>query len=97
VRRLPVVIAALGWALVALGITVFWSANRGGETHDFGWSAYTPPQPGEPLPVLFLGEGTVLWTRGHLLGAGLVVVGLLVLAALAGWWFGRRRGALPPS
>jgi heme/copper-type cytochrome/quinol oxidase subunit 1 len=96
-RRLPVVLAALGWALLAVGITVFWSANRTAAAADVGWSAYTPLQPGEPVPVLFFGDGTVLWTRGHVMGALLVVVGLLVLAALAGWWLGRRRGVVPPS
>jgi hypothetical protein len=94
-RRLPVLLAALGWALVAVGITVFWWANQPGEPMDFAWSAYTPLPPRESVPVFLAGGGTVLWTPRHLLGAGLVVVGLLLLAALAGWWFGRRRGALP--
>jgi len=34
----------------------------------------------------------VLWTGTHLVGAGLLVLGLLVLAGLAGWLFGRRAG-----
>jgi len=94
-RRVPAVVAAAGWVLVALGATVFWQANRPGDPVDFGWASYTPLQPGEPLPVVSLGDGTVLWTRGHLAGAALVVLGLLVLAALAGWWFGRRQGRPP--
>ena len=38
------------------------------------------------------GDWAVMWTRGHLLGAGLVVLGLLVLVGVGGWWIGRRAG-----
>jgi hypothetical protein len=34
----------------------------------------------------------VLWTGQHLLGAGLLVLGLLVLAGVGGWLLGRRTG-----
>jgi hypothetical protein len=35
----------------------------------------------------------VLWTGTHLLGAALVVLGLLVLTAVGGWLVGRRSDA----
>jgi hypothetical protein len=94
VKRLgPVLVAVAAWLLVAAGVATFWAATRRGGP---GWTAYTgsyaPLEPGEPVPVLFLGEGGVLWTSMHLVGAALVVLGLLVLAALGGWWLGRRRG-----
>ena len=88
-RRVPVLLAVLGWVLVAAGIGTFWWANR------TGWTAYTasyaPLQPGESVPVLFYGDGTFLWTLGHVVGAGLVVLGLLLFAGLTGWALGRRR------
>ena len=36
----------------------------------------------------------VLWTGGHLAGAGLVAHGVLVLVTTAGWLLGRRAGTL---
>jgi hypothetical protein len=95
-RRGPLLVAVAGWLLVAAGVVTFWSANQA------GWTAYTasyqPLQPGESLPVVFFGDGwTVMWTGTHLVGAALVVLGLLVLAALAGWSIGRRQGSSPTS
>jgi hypothetical protein len=96
-RRLPVAVAVLGWLLVAGGVLVFWRANRPGAA---GWTGYTGGY--EPLQsdeggayrnVIFVSDGwTVLWTGGHLAGAVLVGVGLLVLAVLTGWLVGRRTG-----
>ena len=96
-RRAPVLVGALGWVLMAAGITAFWLANRPGEA---GWTAYTgsyePLQPGGSSAyesVLLLSDGwTVLWTGTTLLGAALLVLGLVVLAGLAGWLIGRRAG-----
>ncbi|TFV90838.1 hypothetical protein E4P40_06805 [Blastococcus sp. CT_GayMR20] len=94
--RAPLLVGALGWVLVAAGSTVFWVADQPG---DAGWTAYSGSY--QPLPAgdeayrseLVLGlDGAVLWTGTHLLGAGLLVLGLLVLAGLAGWLFGRRAG-----
>ena len=34
----------------------------------------------------------MLWTGGHLVGAGLAVLGALVLAGVGGWLLGRRSG-----
>jgi heme/copper-type cytochrome/quinol oxidase subunit 1 len=93
-RLLPAVVAALGVALAGSGVVVFAVANRSGTPADFGWSAYAPlePQVGHQsrLTVSFSDRWTVLWTGGHLLGALLLVLGLLVLAAVGGWLLGRR-------
>jgi len=97
-RRVPI-LAVLGWVLIAAGAVVFWLANqRGGP----GWTAYTgsyaPLQPGElgpyqsELTLSFSDRWTVLWTGMHLLGASLVVLGLLVLAGVVGWLVGHRTG-----
>lgn len=96
-RRLPAVLAALGAALVVAGVIVFAVANRAGTPLEVGWSAYTPL----PAEVAYRSDATVvlgdrwsvLWTGAHLLGAGLVVLGLLVLTAVGGWVLGRRAGS----
>ncbi len=91
-RRLPWLVGGLGALLLAGGIAAFALANQAG----FGWTAYTagyaPLQPGEEpveLDVTFA-EGSVLWSGQHALGAGLAVLGLLVLVGLGGWLLGRR-------
>jgi hypothetical protein len=87
-------VAGLGLVSVVAGVLVFAWANR--SPADFGWTAYAPlePVPGGPyrsdLTLTFHDGWTVLWTAGHLVGAVLVVLGLLVLAAVGGWLLGRR-------
>ena len=76
-RALPTLLGLLGGVLVGAGVAVFWLANTRQWTVPDG--SYAPLEP-----------GSVLWTGGHLVGAPLVVAGLLVLAATAGWWLGRR-------
>ncbi|SDX61162.1 hypothetical protein SAMN05661080_00575 [Modestobacter sp. DSM 44400] len=44
------------------------------------------------LQLSFADRWTVLWTGGHLVGAGLLVLGLLVVVGLAGWLLGQRSG-----
>ena len=96
-RRVPALLVVLGLGLVVAGVVVFGVANRPGAPADVGWTAYTPlaEQPAyRSSLVLSLDDGwTVLWTGGHLLGALLIVAGLLVLTALGGWWLGRRTSA----
>ncbi len=57
-------------------------------------TAGPPNSPDEPpayqSELLLLTDGTVLWNRQHAIGAGLAVLGLLVLAGLGGWFLGRR-------
>ena len=91
-RALPALLGLLGGVLVGAGGAVFWLANtRQWTVHD---GSYAPLEPGSAyesrLTLSFDRPGTVLWTGGHLVGALLVVAGLLVLAATAGWWLGRR-------
>lgn len=85
---------ALGILLIAAGGVVFAVADR----RDRGWFAYAPlgsmPRRYADYGPAESGNGSwsVLWTGGHLVGAGLLVLGLLVLVALAGWLLGRRAG-----
>ena len=53
----------------------------------FAWLAYTPAEPGTSLPP----GAMVLVSRGQLVGAGVAVLGLLVLSAGVGFRLGRRR------
>ena len=87
----PWLVGALGLLMLLAGVGVFALANTAG----FGWTAYTagyaPLEPGaysRSFSPAF-SEGVVLWTRGHMLGAGLAVAGLLVLVGLGGWLLGR--------
>jgi heme/copper-type cytochrome/quinol oxidase subunit 1 len=95
------VVTGCGALLVVAGVLVFATANRA--QADFGWSAYTPLQesPGAYLRAVdyTFSDGAVLWTRQHLLGAGLVLLGLLVLTAAVAWLLGRRAGrrGTPPA
>jgi hypothetical protein len=102
-------VGALGALLAAAGAVVFGLANRA----PTGWTAYTgsyaPLQPAMPgrypdayqseLTLTFPDGPTVLWTSEHLIGAALVVAGLLVLAGLGGWLLGHRTAAMesPPA
>ena len=92
-RAVPWLIAALGAALVVAGVVVFAAANRA--PLDFGWSSYGPlthHMAGYRGAVTFADGVEVLWTAEHLLGAGLLVLGLLVLTGVGGWLLGRRSG-----
>jgi hypothetical protein len=93
-RALPWTVAAAGVVLVAAGSVVFLVANRA-PVGDFGWAAYAPLEAEasayESRLTISSGDGfAVLWNGTHLLAAGLLVLGLLVLAALGGWLLGRR-------
>ena len=100
-RALPALLTALGVVLAGVGVSVFRATNAGGGTAVFGGS-YAPLEPEGAyqgrLTLAFDDRWTVLWTGGHLTGALLAVVGLLLLASVAGWWLGRRssrRGSAP--
>lgn len=94
-RAAPAVLTTLGGLLVVAGTAVFWRTN----TRDATWTAYTgsyaPLVPADEayesrLTLSLDGGWTVLWTSGHLVGAVLAVLGLLLLTGVAGWWLGRR-------
>jgi hypothetical protein len=94
-RTLPWLVAGLGAVLVAAGGAVFAEANR--DAADFGWSAYVPldQTPSAYRSAITFSNGTVLWTGQHLLGAVLVVLGLLVLTGVGGWLLGRPAAPRP--
>jgi hypothetical protein len=94
-RVVPGIVAALAVVLVLTGIAVFAAANSG--PADAGRTGYAPLEPGTPGPFdtttyVSAPDRAVLWTAGHVLGAGIVVVGVLLLAAVGGWLLGRRAG-----
>ncbi|RBY85699.1 hypothetical protein [Blastococcus sp. TF02A-30] len=91
-RTVPWLVALVGAALLVAGVVVFAVAGHPPERTFFSGSY-------EPLAELdsayrsslTLGfDSAVLWSRGQLVGAGLAMVGLLVLTGLAGWLLGRR-------
>ena len=91
-RALPWLVAGFGAVLAVAGVLVFAAANRGPQ--DFGWSSYAPLQEAatDYTNAVIFSDGAVLWTREHLLGAGLLVLGLLVLTGAGGWLLGRGAG-----
>lgn len=95
-RFLPGLVAGSGVLLVVAGVVVFAVANGSGAPQDFGWTAYAPLSAtrdyASRLTLTFSDRWTVLWNGEHLLGAALVVLGLLTSAAVGGWLLGRRSG-----
>ena len=91
-RALPWVLLGCGGVLALAGVLVFAVANRGPQ--DFGWTAYAPLQEigTDYVNGVTFSDGSVLWTAQHLLGAGLLVLGLLVLTGAGAWLLGRRAG-----
>jgi heme/copper-type cytochrome/quinol oxidase subunit 1 len=84
-------VGGVGVLLLVAGVGVFALANAAG-AGDVGWAAYAPLEPDAYSSQLTLtfSDGAVLWTGQHAVGAGLVVLGLLVLVGLGGWLLGRR-------
>ena len=94
-RVLPGALALAGFGLVLAGVIAFDLANQ--PSHDVGPSSalLEPVADGAYQSVLTFTSSdgwAVLWTRGHLLGAGLVVLGLLLLVGVGGWLLGVRSG-----
>ena len=91
-RALPWLLLGCGAVLALAGVLVFAAANRG--PADFGWTAYAPLQKvgADYVNAVTFSDGSVLWTAQHLLGAGLLVLGLLVLTGAGAWLLGRRAG-----
>ncbi|MGY1695959.1 MULTISPECIES: hypothetical protein [unclassified Geodermatophilus] len=92
-RALPWGLGLLGAALAVAGVAVFWWTN----THPAAAGIPRGSAPLEPvdaydstLTLTFDDGWAVLWDRGHLVGAGLLVAGALVLAGVGGWVLGRR-------
>ena len=81
-RLLPWLVAALGAALVAVGLTLF---GVGAFVTDGSRGTVVYSASYEPLP-----DAVVLWAARQLYGLGITSSGLLVLAGLGGWLLGRR-------
>jgi hypothetical protein len=91
-RALPWAVAVLGAALAVAGVAVFWWTNTRPPTVTYGGS-YSPLTEAYDSTLTLTSDGVeVLWARGHLVGAGLLVAGALVLAAVGGWALGCRSG-----
>ncbi|MGY1650481.1 hypothetical protein [Geodermatophilus sp. SYSU D01119] len=92
-RALPWGVAALGLVLVVAGVAVFWRENLPGTvTYGGSYAPLTPTRAYESSLQLSFDRVDVLWTYRHLAGAGLAVLGALVLAGVGGWALGRRSG-----
>ena len=80
---LLVALAGVGPVLCGTALLLTAPSPRG----SFGWFSYTPLQETRPArAVLVLG-------LQHCLGAGLIAVGVLVLAVVSGYHVGRRRAS----
>ena len=91
-RALPWLVGLLGGALVVAGGVALALADR--VPADLGWTSYAPLESPtayrSSVALTFADRTTVLGTGRHLVGAGLVVAGLLVLAGVGGWLLGSR-------
>ena len=91
-RGLPWAAAGLGIALALSGLALVLTSDAEPVTVYTG--SYSPLDAetlDEYRSVLELTyDGTVSWTVAQLVGAGLLVVGLLLLSAVGGWVAGRR-------
>ena len=89
---LPRVVAGLGAVLVLVGLAVALTSGRDPVTTYTG--SYSPLEADDVdayQSVLTLTyDATIRWTVGQLVGAGLLVAGLLLLTAVGGWVAGRR-------
>lgn len=92
-RALPWTVAGLGLVLVVTGVAVFWWTNTRVAVST-GWSTYAPLEEVdsayESTLTLTFDRGWLVWDTGHLAGAGLAVLGALLLAVAGGWALGRR-------
>ena len=78
---------AVAVAMVVAGVLLFLIS--GSDEIDFGWFAYTPLDEESGVDLEFSGNA-VLWSTRRVLGLGVGVLGLLVLAVAAGYRWGRR-------
>ena len=98
-RALPWLLAGLGGALVVAGVlVVLGSAADPVTVYTGGYAPLDPADPGpyrSELTLAFDGAGRS--PVGPHVGGGLVVLGLLVLSALAGWFAGLRAARRRPG
>ena len=79
------VLGSAALLLLVGGLVVFLG---GRDTVGFGWYAYSPLTDGGSFQGF---DGAVMWSRRQLVGAGLVVLGLVLTAGTAGYLLGRGR------
>lgn len=92
-RRLPAVTAVVALVSVTAGVVLVLTADVRADGA-VGWFAYGDAAVEQAMQR----ADSRFWIEAEdsaLVGAALVVVGLLALAALAGWLVGRRRAAHP--
>ncbi len=91
-RSLPWAVAALGLALVVVGVTVAWpTAGPGEVTYEATYEPLLPSGSAHRSSLELTVDGTVTWfNAGDLAGAGVALVGALLLAAAGGWALGVR-------
>lgn len=90
-RALPWTVAGLGLALLVGGVVLAWPAG-GPRTVTYGGS-HEPLSTGRAYSStleLTLDGTLTWWTAADLAGAGLAVLGALLLAVAGGWALGRR-------
>jgi LPXTG-motif cell wall-anchored protein len=94
----PRLMGALGVLLVVAGAVVFAEASGGLDVMTYD-AVHPEPESayGSTLALSFDGGPLLAWTAGQAVGAALVVLGLLALAGLGGWWLGRRRHSATPA
>ncbi|MCZ2820079.1 hypothetical protein O2V63_07055 [Modestobacter sp. VKM Ac-2977] len=99
-RVAPWLVLAIGAGLAAAGVVVLWLADTRPPTWTAYSGSYEPLVPDSvaayesDLVLTFDGGPTLLWGQQHLVGAGLLVGGLLVLTGVGGFLLGRRRRAV---
>jgi hypothetical protein len=90
----PWLVGVGGGVLAAAGVALFWRANTAPGA-GVPFASYEPLSASSAyqsrLDLQFDDRWAVLWAAGHLAGLALFAAGLLVLAGLAGWGWGRRR------
>lgn len=90
--RAPLAASAFAVAVLAAGLAIFLTHRYsfpGGVA--VGFASY------EPLDPQSISTGGVLWSETAVVGLGLVVVGLVLLAGVGGFTLGRRRRAVPST
>jgi hypothetical protein len=96
-RRLPWLVTGAGVVLVVAGVVVLVVAHTSQSPVAFGWSAYVPPSEvgayASEMTLRLTSRWTVFRSDSDLVGAGLVVLGVLTLTVMGGWLLGRRSGA----
>jgi hypothetical protein len=89
-RSFPPLLGLLGALLVLVGAVVFAAASGGPDVVTYDAVYPEPESAYDSTLALSFDDGLLLaWSAGQVVGAALVASGLLVVAALGGWAYGR--------